>query len=109
MSTATVTIAFTATPVPTGLTYAGLQVVFTDSTGAATTQTIPSTTAPTTAADGTLQYVLTFDPVADGDETVVVSAMATDGSVLGSALTGTGTVGTPTPDTFPQATSIAIS
>jgi hypothetical protein len=105
MANATVIIKFTPTPLAAGMVFSSLSVVLTDSAGAVQTVSITASTAPTTGADGTPQYTATFTNAADGAATVVVTALASDGSTLGTALTGNGTL----VSSFPQPTVITVS
>lgn len=106
MANATVVIKFTSTALPAGATFASLAVVLTDSAGAVQSTNIPAATAPTTGADGTPEYSVSFANAAAGACTVVVTALASDGSTLGTALTGGGTL---VAATFPQPTVITVS
>lgn len=105
MANATVIIKFTPTPLAAGVVFSSLSVVLTDSAGAAQTVSIPASTLPTKGTDGTPEYTATFTNAADGTATVVVTALASDGSTLGTPLTGSGTL----VSTFPQPTVITVS
>lgn len=106
MANANVVIKFTPTPVPAGATYSLLRVVLTDSAGTAQTAEVPASTAPTVGPDGSPEYMVAFTGAADGAATVVVTAIAADGSTLGASANGSGTLVTAM---FPQATTIAVS
>jgi hypothetical protein len=104
--TLTVTAKFTPTNVPAGATYAGLRFVLTDSAGTSQTTELPATDAPVTEADGSLALVAVFSgAAAPGAATIVVTALAADGSTLGTAFSGSGVV----PSTFPQVIAVTFS
>ena len=106
MSNVTVVAKYTDTPVPAGPAYSHLEFKLTDGAGAVQTSQIPAGTAPTTMADGSTAYVAVFQNVADGTASVTVTAIAADGSTIGTAASGSGVIVTPT---FPQPTVITVS
>lgn len=94
---------FTETNAPAGASpFAKLVAVVTDSAGTSLTA---EATAPTTAADGTSEFLFSFSTGATGPATVVVTAVAADGSTLGTPFTGSGVV----PATFPSVISVVFS
>jgi hypothetical protein len=96
----TVTITETDTVVPSGQTYASLQVVVTDPTGTAQTATAVST------APGT--YQATFAAVQPGPGSLTITALDVTGATLGTALTLPYTT-TIASQTYPQATGITVT
>ena len=96
----TVSITETDTVVPSGQTYASLQVVVTDPTGTAQTATATST------APGT--YQAKFAAVQPGAGSVTITALDVVGATLGTALTlpYDTAVGT---NTYPQATGVVVT
>jgi hypothetical protein len=96
----TVTITETDTVVPSGQTYASLQVVNTDAAGTNTTATATLTTPGT--------YVATFATVAPGAGSNTITALDVTGATLGTALTLPYTT-TIASQTYPQATGITVT
>jgi hypothetical protein len=97
----TVTITETDTVVPSGQTFASLQVVATDPSGTPQTATATST-APDT-------YQAKFTAVQPGAGSIAITALDILGATLGSVLTLPYTTTSGTPNTYPQATGIVVT
>lgn len=108
-STVKLTISTLMTTLAADILFASLSVTLVDSTSVPQTKSLSASDIPTPDADGKASFDVVFPVVAEGDFSVSIQALDSNGDMIGSAVTATDTVPSAPPGMAPLPVSVSIT